>query len=660
MKPIKQYGRFFILLLFITLITTVANLRADIIRQAISGVMPADSDVSGGAALSFKISPDGQYTVFVADIDSDDTFDLYSVPVDGSAPPTRLSNVLNGTSIIKFVIDSQDRIVYTAEEDNAGVTELYRVNNDGSGKVKINPEFVDGALLLLDRDVGYFQVSPDGGDIVYRADHDTDDVFELYSVKIAGTNSKLNDPLIAGGDVVDFKITLDGSRVIYQADQDISTQFELYTVLIGGGAVDKLNFPLVAGGDVAQFELSTDYVIYRADEAVDTKFELYRVPIADGTRTKMNADMASDAQDVFDNFKIYVDGSDSGNDYLIYRADQDVNDVNELYSVNLPNSATRTKLNDTLPVGGDVDSFHYKITPDGSRVVYLADQTVDDVLEMYVVPIGGGVSIKRNDPLATDGDVSSFAISSDSGRIVYIADQEIDEVFELYSVAIVALGGPIVVKLNDDLIAGGDVLGFSISPSKLGYRVLYRADGLVDGQIDLFSTPLGGGIVQQVNGTLVAGGTVFEFSITPDNGAVLYNADQNSDNQFELFSVSETLSSVQFINSSITVVEQDGSVELDVTLSAVSLTETSVKYVVTGGTATNGVDYDLAAGTLTFPAGNTFQTIFVSITDDALAEANETIIISLSAPGNATIGGNDTITVTISDEYTLYLPTVTR
>ena len=94
------------------------------------------------------------------------------------------------------------------------------------------------------------------------------------------------------------------------------------------------------------------------------------------------------------------------------------------------------------------------------------------------MPVGGGVIVKLNAGLVIGGEVSSdFQITPDSSRVVYIADQETDAVTELYSVP--AAGGP-VVKLNGPLVAGGAVSNvprarhFQITPD--GSRVVYLAD----------------------------------------------------------------------------------------------------------------------------------------------------------------------------------------
>ena len=95
-----------------------------------------------------------------------------------------------------------------------------------------------------------------------------------------------------------------------------------------------------------------------------------------------------------------------------------------------------------------------------------------------------------------------------------------------------------------------------------------------------------------------------------------------------------------------------------VTQTALSSTGTLVTYAVTG-TATRGAtaDYTMPTGSITIPAGQLTADIIVTVLNDALVEANETVIITLSGFGprdpqitlDATIA-NRTATVTITDD----------
>ena len=92
-----------------------------------------------------------------------------------------------------------------------------------------------------------------------------------------------------------------------------------------------------------------------------------------------------------------------------------------------------------------------------------------------------------------------------------------------------------------------------------------------------------------------------------------------------------------------------------VTLTLASPQAVTVAYADAGtGTATADADYTaLAAGTLTFAAGTTTHTISVSVTGDAVDEADETIQVTLSNPtGGAALGTAPTGTGTITDDDT--------
>lgn len=91
---------------------------------------------------------------------------------------------------------------------------------------------------------------------------------------------------------------------------------------------------------------------------------------------------------------------------------------------------------------------------------------------------------------------------------------------------------------------------------------------------------------------------------------------------------------------------------------AVSAAKT-VTVNVTGGTATTA-DYN-RTGTITIPAGTAHNSLVsiasgITITDDSLREADETISLSLTSPSSgAALGAQTTTTHTITDDETSYL-----
>ena len=100
---------------------------------------------------------------------------------------------------------------------------------------------------------------------------------------------------------------------------------------------------------------------------------------------------------------------------------------------------------------------------------------------------------------------------------------------------------------------------------------------------------------------------------------------------------------------------EDGSKTYTVTLSlsATADEDTTVKYDIAAITATDGMDFISQSETLTIVSGAKTADIEFSVLGDALDENDETFLISLSSPTNATLSSNfnaTTVTVTDSDD----------
>ena len=97
--------------------------------------------------------------------------------------------------------------------------------------------------------------------------------------------------------------------------------------------------------------------------------------------------------------------------------------------------------------------------------------------------------------------------------------------------------------------------------------------------------------------------------------------------------------------------EDAGSVVLPVILSEPATSQVRVSYsVAAGGTATSGSDFSLAAGTLTFPPGQTATGITLTVLNDTLSEGTETVLVRLSSPSNAVLGEYGTNRCVIVDD----------
>jgi Tol biopolymer transport system component len=516
-----------------------------VINIKLNGVMPPF-----GVVASFQISPDGRYAVYLADQDTSGVTELYSVFLGGGSP-VRLNPILSlGRNVTSFQISpDSSRVVYRGNQDTAAVFELYSVPIGGPAGIKLN------RALVAFGNVVDFKISPDSSRVIYYADQEMDNVSELYSVPLKGPATagiKLNVEVGALGNVEGlFQISPDSTQVVYQAHQQnvVINDFELYSVPLKGPAAAGIILNGAPGAlrKVSDFRISPDsgWVVYQVDQQTPTVLELYSVPLGGPAAAGVKLNRVLPPGGNVTHFNISPDSS-----RVVYNADQEKDNDFELYSVPLGGPATAgIKLNGVLGPGGGVNGVG-RISPDSSRVVYTAIQEAATAYDLYSVPLGGPAAdgIKLNRPLFLNGEFADFEISPDSSRVVYTAAQDTVGVQELYSVP---LAGPEAagIKLNGataadgsvfDLkkVARGFVFDFRISPDS--GRAVYRSNQETDTVIELYSVPLGGPAAAgiKLNGTLVTGGFVNTYQISPDSGRVVYTAIQDTAGVLELYMTS--------------------------------------------------------------------------------------------------------------------------
>jgi len=468
----------------------------------------------------FIISPDGNWVVYTHN-DS-----LYSVPAGG---PSSASVKISGDDVINsggyaFISPDSQWVVYMVDEPGNYyfVTAMYSVPIAGGTRTKLNKDLVSGGSI------NYYNLvfSPDSQYVVYGADQDTAGMDELYSVPITGPASagvKLNGALPNGGNVElwwEYAISPDGSRVLYRADQVTVGQKELYSVPVAGPAEQgvKLNGSLPDGaGGVNSFRISPDssWVVYRADQDKTTIYELFSVPLVGGSSTKLNHDLERYVfpvdEDVH-NFEISPDSST-----VVFEAswqnytpgpDQYIFLVYELYSVPITGSAS-----DEIKLWGPVEGAGYpernvpitvmhaanhpicdiKFNQQGDIAVYRSEWPSSDDCVLWSIPVDGSASPEQlyASDISEWPEVNDYEVSPDDARVVYsmeytktvgtdsseliqvngtLAETRLTELFS------VAIEGPAneSLKLNGELVAGGNVISWDLSPD--GCHVVYKAD----------------------------------------------------------------------------------------------------------------------------------------------------------------------------------------
>ena len=86
--------------------------------------------------------------------------------------------------------------------------------------------------------------------------------------------------------------------------------------------------------------------------------------------------------------------------------------------------------------------------------------------------------------------------------------------------------------------------------------------------------------------------------------------------------------------------EASGAVAFKVSLNDSYHQPASATWSTSGGTATAGTDYtSVSSATVIVPAGSTSTTLSVTVLHDSADELDETFMVTLSSPANATLSG---------------------
>jgi Tol biopolymer transport system component len=472
-----------------------------------------------GNELACRISPDGALLVFTADRQ------LYLAPTNGSAAPIQLTPTNGPLVDASHGLVLSDSWVACVAEETPLVSELFSAPFDGSQALaKLSPSLHPGPIQ---RDVRAFRVLPDGSRALYLVNDDPAvlDDLSLYTVTLTGSpvSTRIHSPVrldrFSLSDPRGFEITPDGACVVF-VEPDATTGFEqLFVARTDGSEVPML----LHAGQVDGYEITPDGMSVLFDSAPDN----YIVPL-DGS-----AGALAFGPGVEDVFQASPDGQ-----WIVW-----LRNFQEIWSRRADGSSSALKISGTMPSFGSIlrtnEGDYFRVSSDGTRVVYLSDALVDGRAELFVATIdGSSPPVRLNAPLPTGGSVAGdYRISPDSTGVAYRADQETLDRVELF---LTPFGGT-STKLSGTTVPGGDVAAqFRFSAD--GSKVVFVADRLTNAVHELFATPVDASTAPvKISGSMATGGGVVTsfyhafFQIEADGEHAVYAADQVRDGVVELF-----------------------------------------------------------------------------------------------------------------------------
>lgn len=477
------------------------------------------TDGTGRIALAtsvrdFAISPDESAVILLSGAPSAST--LVFASVDGSFA----SRILAGPGILENprMGPGSTLVAYVETDVDTGFRGLYAVNATGGARLLLN------APAVPLRGVQDFTIAEAGGTIVYREDRASAGVYELWSIDPSLVPRRISDALSGFGDVVAQAIAPATQRVVYLADQNSDEAFELFSVPAAGGVpAVQLNEALPAGtieGDVLSFRLlgSGARVLYRADEHIDEFIELYSTTTdGRGPRQRLTATLP-DTGDVGPELAPTPAG-----DRVLFSFDAS---PVTLFSAPTAGGTAPVALDTT----GGTFVFPPSFDPAGTRAVYRSAAAICNLFgsdfpcdfRLRSVRIDGSEPpVTLSDPSGSQQTVLGFATSPDGLQTVYVADEVALQVFDLYRVPTDGSGPS--VQLNPPVVAGGDVFDARISPD--GQIVVYRGDTVVNNRIELLALPITGGAPVSLTGTLPGTLDASVYRILSDSARVLFVAE---------------------------------------------------------------------------------------------------------------------------------------
>jgi hypothetical protein len=193
---------------------------------------------------------------------------------------------------------------------------------------------------------------------------------------------------------------------------------------------------------------------------------------------------------------------------------------------------------------------NFQISPDGTTVVYRADQATNQMQELYRVPVAGGGVTRISTPLFSGDAVEEhFILTADGRYVFYMINQDADTYRDLFLFAASLKDG---TTYQLDYVYAPNNTGFPMEPEQFkvganGHNLVYAVVQSNGDELGLYAVPLSGGTPQRLDGPMAAGGEVnpLSFQVSPDSGMAVYIADQDTDEVFELYA-STTMSGVDY------------------------------------------------------------------------------------------------------------------
>lgn len=352
----------------------------------------------------------------------------------------------------------------------------------------------------LGGDIGEFEISPDGTQVVFLGTLDNG-ITPGQQTYVAGLLSGVAnpatrvDPINAGDNDGGVRWTPDGLSVITRYDLGGGNANELYLLPADGSASTGVAIPQqLTFNSINAFDP-------RASNDGSTLFysdggSLFTTPIAGASASssvRLNPGVVAGeiseidtggysltgSDVIFSGFVTPVVGPDNGTRQdTFYRTAADGSTANSPTNIPITN----------LPTDPALNFGRFEVTSDGQTIITQGDLRDNGVTELYGISTAGGDFEPLFDAPRANFDVNMFKLSNDGSMVAFVGDYLTDGVAEAF---IVSTTGGVPLRVSDSASFAGTAqdVAFTGAPDRLLFSaddqsLFYVADGGSEGNHD--------------------------------------------------------------------------------------------------------------------------------------------------------------------------------
>lgn len=403
---------------------------------------PKDSPASLDRPI---ISPDERWVAFKL-TEPGGKNELWVSAIDGTSPRRvsgdDLAIAAPNSGAYRFTPDGKNLVFLarsTGSDASCNPYRLYLTDLMGTKRTELSGPLVEcGNVSALDSGTVYgleVHFTPDGKRVLYVADAEVDEQFDLYSVALDGTSrrrltgalSSEHVQLKYSGPVLSF--TPDGKSVVFEGASVVDSFLrKLLIVAVDGSAAPKLVGDGAQAGFGASVSFSRDgkHLAYLATDASGEHY-LWRVGRLDGSGDKAVSDPFTERQS-----RVPVILGSMGDEFF-------ATDAEGVLALRFDGTSSRR----VLSLKPETKLWDLKLVANQRAVLFVADYETPGVDELFAVTIDGKSARKLTPPLDAGRSVQSFWVGPGEHALAVLMDGRIRGVFELFSVS--WIGVPVTI-----------------------------------------------------------------------------------------------------------------------------------------------------------------------------------------------------------------------